>query len=103
MLLFGKVFYAIPNVRIFSTTFNASMRIQGLPWNGPYADLGMEYLVEKYAPWINFSLEYVLQDTDRIAMTNALLDDDIEYLMAKYYYDNVKKVDSIAHIYSGTH
>ena len=93
--------YGKPKVKIFSTTFNNSGEIKGLPWIGAYADLGIAYIKEKYEPWIDFSLDYVLQDHSRFKITHGSLEDDIENLMATYYYANVRSADAMAHIYLG--
>ena len=90
-----------PSVNIFMATYNGTKRVNGLPWQAPFADLGFEYLKETYGEVFDFSLDYVTLDETRIALTDGMLDYDIENMISKHYYAHIGPADAMAHIYCG--
>ena len=83
-----------PRVDIFTTTPNTSLEVIGVPWTGPYIEMGMEYVREKYGNVLHFTHKLICDDEHRAGID--ILEDSIENFIARHYYRETSGVDAVA-------
>jgi hypothetical protein len=87
----------LPRIAIGTTIISVresnTSNFDAIQLQGAAIDLGMEHLKKTYGKFFNFSHTY-LMDRDRPEV--ALLTDDVENLLAKFYYQKTEQTEGLS-------
>jgi hypothetical protein len=87
----------LPRISIATTIISVpeanTSNFDAIKMQGAAVDLGMEHLKNTYGEIFNFSHTYL---TDKDRPDKDLLTDDVENLLAKFYYQNTDQAEGLS-------